>query len=119
MSYIGNNMTDDELAALRDVPVGRNPQPRECTCSASCADECACGAWSVVRDFEERITPHILRNWDRRRIVAFAKHLLGDECQECPVHGGDAETVPQPRECTCAASCADECACGAWGGRAS
>jgi len=36
-----------------------------------------------VRDFEERITPHILRNWDRERIVAFATHLLGDTCQGC------------------------------------
>ena len=40
----------------------------------------------VVRDFESRITPHILRNWNRERIVRFAKHLLGDECQECPKH---------------------------------
>ncbi len=38
----------------------------------------------VVRDFEDRITPHILRHWDRERIVAFAKHLLGDACQVCP-----------------------------------
>lgn len=37
----------------------------------------------VVRDFEERITPHILRYWDRDRIVRFAKHLLGDKCQAC------------------------------------
>jgi len=37
----------------------------------------------AVRDFEERITPHILRNWDRERIVAFATHLLGDTCQGC------------------------------------
>jgi hypothetical protein len=40
----------------------------------------------VVRDFEAKITPHILRNWDRSRIVGFAKHLLGDECQECQKH---------------------------------
>lgn len=38
----------------------------------------------VVREFEDRITPHILRHWDRERIVAFAKHLLGDACQVCP-----------------------------------
>ena len=36
----------------------------------------------VVLDFEYKITPHILRNWDRERIVRFAKHLLGDECQD-------------------------------------
>jgi hypothetical protein len=35
-------------------------------------------------DFDAAITPHILRNWSRDRIVAFAKHLLGDECQDCP-----------------------------------
>ena len=35
---------------------------------------------------EAKITPHILRNWDRARIVAFAKHLLGDECQACLKH---------------------------------
>jgi hypothetical protein len=37
----------------------------------------------AVWDFEAKITPHILRRWDRKRIVAFAKHLLGDECQSC------------------------------------
>jgi hypothetical protein len=35
-------------------------------------------------DFDAAIAPHILRNWDRKRIVVFAKHLLGDECQNCP-----------------------------------
>ena len=40
----------------------------------------------VVRDFEDKITPHILRNWGRERIVRFAKHLLGDACQECQKH---------------------------------
>jgi hypothetical protein len=40
-------------------------------------------ATTAVRDFETRITPHILRNWDRERIVRFARHLLGDACQEC------------------------------------
>ncbi len=38
---------------------------------------------AAVRDFEARITPHILRHWSRERIVRFAKHLLGDACQEC------------------------------------
>lgn len=41
---------------------------------------------AVGLEFEAKITPHILRNWDRERIVRFAKHLLGDECQECPKH---------------------------------
>lgn len=51
----------------------------------------------VVRDFEDRIAPHILRNWDRERIVRFAKHLLGDECQQCPKHNAaltGGEVVP-------------------------
>ena len=26
---------------------------------------------------------HILRYWSRERIVRFAKHLMGDECQKC------------------------------------
>jgi len=33
--------------------------------------------------FETVIRVHILRNWDRKRIERFAKHLLGDRCQEC------------------------------------
>jgi len=43
----------------------------------------AANVLDVVRDFEAKITPHILRNWDRGRIVNFANHLLGDVCQEC------------------------------------
>jgi hypothetical protein len=50
----------------------------------------------VVRDFEAKITPHILRNWDRSRIVGFAKHLLGDECQECQKHNKPLDTPPRP-----------------------
>lgn len=45
-----------------------------------------------TRDFEARITPHILRNWPRARIVRFAKHLLGDVCQACPEHSGKDDT---------------------------
>lgn len=37
----------------------------------------------------DRIALHILRNWDRERIVSFAKHLLGDVCQSCPLPEGD------------------------------
>jgi len=29
------------------------------------------------------LTSNILCNWPRERIVRFAKHLLGDKCQEC------------------------------------
>jgi len=29
------------------------------------------------------LSVHILRNWTRERIVNFATHLLGDECQKC------------------------------------
>jgi len=36
----------------------------------------------VVKEFEEKILPHILRKWERERIVRFAEHLLGDERQE-------------------------------------
>jgi hypothetical protein len=50
----------------------------------------------VVQDFEANITPHILRNWDRSRIVVFAKHLLGDECQECQKHNKTLDTPPRP-----------------------
>jgi len=32
---------------------------------------------------ETEITIHILRNWDRKKIVSFCKHLLGDICQNC------------------------------------
>ena len=32
---------------------------------------------------ETEITIHILRNWDRTKIVNFCKHLLGDTCQNC------------------------------------
>jgi len=32
---------------------------------------------------ETEITIHILRNWDRNKIVNFCKHLLGDTCQNC------------------------------------
>lgn len=45
---------------------------------------------NVARDFDERITPHILRNWSRERIIRFAKHLLGDACQECMNAGTEA-----------------------------
>jgi hypothetical protein len=34
---------------------------------------------------------HILRHWDRECIVRFAKHLLGNECQECPKHNAPLE----------------------------
>lgn len=36
-----------------------------------------------VAAFESAATRHILRHWSRERIVAHAKHLLGDECQGC------------------------------------
>ena len=36
-----------------------------------------------VVGYDAAIAPHILRHWSRERIVAFAKHLLGDECQGC------------------------------------
>jgi len=52
----------------------------------------------VVRDFDERITPHILRNWPRERIVQFAKHLLGDVCQACPEHNARPD-APARKEC--------------------
>lgn len=29
------------------------------------------------------LTVNILRTWPREKIVRFAKHLLGDHCQEC------------------------------------
>ena len=32
---------------------------------------------------ETPILAHILRNWERSKIVQFALHLLGDECQKC------------------------------------
>jgi hypothetical protein len=39
-------------------------------------------AVEVLND-EKMITAHLLREWDREKIIAFALHLLGDKCQEC------------------------------------
>jgi len=56
-------------------------------------------------DFDAAIAPHILRNWSRDRIVEFAKHLLGDECQDCPkpnasVSIPDDKLVYATRDCS-------------------
>ena len=32
---------------------------------------------------EPVVRTHIMREWDREKIVNFALHLLGDRCQEC------------------------------------
>ncbi len=36
---------------------------------------------------EAQIRALILREWSRERIVRFAAHLMGDECQECTICG--------------------------------
>ncbi len=41
----------------------------------------------IIEANEECIRAHILRNWPRDKVIRFAKHLLGDECQNkvyCP-----------------------------------
>ena len=41
----------------------------------------------IIQTEEEYFTAIILRNWNREKIIRFAKHLLGDECQNrfhCP-----------------------------------
>ena len=47
--------------------------------------------WLDQDKAETFMRTHILRHWDRERIVRFAKHLLGDECQECPKHNAAVE----------------------------
>lgn len=41
----------------------------------------------IIQTEEEYFRTFILRNWSREKIIKFAKHLLGDECQNkfhCP-----------------------------------
>lgn len=58
--------------------VHKDPVPRTMTLPLSDPDR-----------FETIVRSHILRDWDRHRIERFAKHLLGDRCQEC--HKGEAK----------------------------
>ena len=42
---------------------------------------------NIIIESEEGIRAHILRSWTRDKVIRFAKHLLGDECQNkiyCP-----------------------------------
>lgn len=41
----------------------------------------------IIQTEEEYFRAFILKNWNRDKIIRFAKHLLGDECQNnlhCP-----------------------------------
>lgn len=40
---------------------------------------------------EAVLVENILRHWSREKIVRFAKHLLGDVCQECPQHDNEID----------------------------
>ena len=53
--------------------------------------------WLDQNKAEAFMRVHILRHWDRERIVRFAKHLLGDECQECPKHNAGGERTACPK----------------------
>jgi hypothetical protein len=51
--------------------------------------------------FEHRIRVHILRQWSRERIVKFATHLLGDQCQQCAAVIGETPAKQQATATVC------------------
>jgi|GEM_PF-281559 len=42
----------------------------------------------ILNNDENRLSLHILKHWDRDKIVRFATHLMGDKCQRCSIKEG-------------------------------
>lgn len=87
--YLGGMQqpADPTIESDYEIKIENDVEGQQVINEVACDIAMALTGKNIIIESEEAIRAHILRNWTRDHVMRFAKHLLGDECQNkvyCP-----------------------------------